>query len=79
MARLLQVLDIEECLGVWGLPWACLMVKEGVEGLEGRGKELSLRFPALGKVEISNYFVKSWISFCSNFNIVILGYLTQIF
>lgn len=33
MARLLQVLDIEECLGVWGLPWACLMVKEGVEGM----------------------------------------------
>lgn len=36
-----------------------------MEGLEGRGKELSLRFPALGKLEISNYFVKSWISFPS--------------
>lgn len=34
MARLLQVLDIEECLGAWGLPWACLMVKEGVEGMD---------------------------------------------
>lgn len=33
VARLLQVLDIEECLGVWGLPWACLMVKGLVEGM----------------------------------------------
>ena len=38
-----------------------------MEGLEDRGKEFSLRFPALGKLEISNYFVKSWISFPSCF------------
>lgn len=36
-----------------------------MEGHAGRGKELSLRFPALGKLEISNYFVKSWLSFPS--------------
>lgn len=39
VARLLQVLDIEECLGARGLPWACLMVKGGGGG-GGNGQHM---------------------------------------
>lgn len=57
VARLLQLLDIEECLGVWGLPWACLMVKWEV-GVEGMHMESSRGKVALPSPQPSPYQVQ---------------------
>ena len=65
VARLLQVLDIEECLGVWGLPWACLMVKWGGGGGNGQHMDSSRGNVALPSPQPSPYQVQDTAVLCS--------------